>query len=68
MCFSNNSLQNSHTVMYYTKFIIAKASLFRVHFEMLLPIAQEEFYRKNWEFIITMKTRQGRLLFHNNCL
>ena len=45
MCFSNNSY--SYTVMYYTKFIIGKASLFRVHFEMLLPIAQEEFYRKN---------------------
>ena len=28
------------------QFIIAKASLFGVHFEMLLPIAQEEFYKK----------------------
>ena len=40
MCFSNKSLQNSQTVIYYTELIIAKASLFGVHFEMLLPIAQ----------------------------
>ena len=67
MCFSNKSLQNSYTVFFHTEFIIAKASLFGVHFEMLLPIAQEEVYKKTGN-LITMKTHQGRLLFHNNCL
>lgn len=60
---SNKSIQNSQKVIYIIlSLLLPKFLCLEYILEMLLPIAQEEFYKKTGS-LITLKTHKGDYYF-----